>query len=84
MKSLSLSLCARSRVLRYVHELFHLIANMTAYEFHMCIMFVYSVKLSIKSFKVPELFIEVPESTTIGSLKVCNFPVLPYVCQEGA
>ncbi|XP_021749541.1 telomere repeat-binding protein 3-like [Chenopodium quinoa] len=27
------------------------------------------VRLSIKSFKVPELFIEVPESTTVGSLK---------------
>lgn len=28
------------------------------------------VKLSIKSFIVPELFIEVAESATIGSLKV--------------
>ncbi|GAB2299823.1 hypothetical protein Dimus_033876 [Dionaea muscipula] len=28
-----------------------------------------NVKLSIKSFKVPELFIEVPESATVGSLK---------------
>ncbi|KAK9700114.1 hypothetical protein RND81_08G218000 [Saponaria officinalis] len=27
------------------------------------------VSLSIKSFKVPELFVEVPESTTVGSLK---------------
>ncbi|KAH9611413.1 hypothetical protein KSS87_016900 [Heliosperma pusillum] len=27
------------------------------------------VRLSIKSFKVPELFVEVPESTTVGSLK---------------
>uniref|UniRef100_A0A7C9ENB3 HTH myb-type domain-containing protein n=1 Tax=Opuntia streptacantha TaxID=393608 RepID=A0A7C9ENB3_OPUST len=27
------------------------------------------VRLSIKSFKVPDLFIEVPESTTVGSLK---------------
>ncbi|XP_062092658.1 telomere repeat-binding protein 4 isoform X2 [Humulus lupulus] len=27
------------------------------------------VKLSIKSFKIPELFIEVPETATIGSLK---------------
>ncbi|GFS37037.1 TRF-like 9 [Actinidia rufa] len=40
------------------------------------------VKLIIKSFKVPELYIEVPESTTVGSLNVCNFPVLPYVCQR--
>ncbi|CAA6656808.1 unnamed protein product [Spirodela intermedia] len=29
----------------------------------------YHVKLSIKSFKVPELFIEIPETATIGSLK---------------
>lgn len=28
-----------------------------------------SVKLSIKSFKVPELYVEVPETATIGSLK---------------
>ncbi|PIA54731.1 hypothetical protein AQUCO_00900956v1 [Aquilegia coerulea] len=27
------------------------------------------VKLSIKSFKIPELFIEIPESATVGSLK---------------
>ncbi|XP_010520105.1 PREDICTED: telomere repeat-binding protein 3 [Tarenaya hassleriana] len=27
------------------------------------------VKFSIKSFRIPELFIEVPESTTVGSLK---------------
>lgn len=30
----------------------------------------YSVKLRIKSFKVPELFIEIPETATVGSLKV--------------
>lgn len=30
------------------------------------------VKLSIKSFKVPELFIDIPETATIGSLKVCD------------
>lgn len=29
-----------------------------------------SVKLRIKSFRVPELFIEIPESATVGSLKV--------------
>ncbi|CAI0412010.1 unnamed protein product [Linum tenue] len=28
-----------------------------------------SVKLSIKSFKIPELFIDVPETATVGSLK---------------
>ncbi|KAG1371713.1 telomere repeat-binding protein 2 [Cocos nucifera] len=29
----------------------------------------YHVKFSIKSFKVPELFIEIPENSTVGSLK---------------
>lgn len=33
---------------------------------------VYSVKLRIKSFKVPELFVEIPTTATVGSLKVCN------------
>lgn len=32
-----------------------------------------SVKLSIKSFKVPELYVEVPETATFGSLKVYNY-----------
>lgn len=38
----------------------------------------HAVRLNIKSFKIPELFIEVPESTTVGSLKVSslNFYVL--------
>ncbi|KAL5720899.1 anthranilate synthase component 1 [Ranunculus cassubicifolius] len=27
------------------------------------------VKLSIKSFKIPELFIEIPETATVGSLR---------------
>jgi hypothetical protein len=30
------------------------------------------VKLSIKSFKVPELFIEIPATATVGLLKVCD------------
>lgn len=29
-----------------------------------------SVKLRIKSFRVPELLVEIPESSTVGSLKV--------------
>ena len=29
------------------------------------------MKLRIKSFKVPELLVEIPESATVGSLKVC-------------
>lgn len=30
-----------------------------------------SVKFSIKSFRVPELYIEVPETASVGSMKVC-------------
>jgi len=37
------------------------------------------VKLSIKSFKVPELFIEIPATATVGSLKVCISFCLEYV-----
>lgn len=32
-----------------------------------------SVAFSIKSFKVPELYIDVPETATVASLKVCVF-----------
>jgi len=32
--------------------------------------FLFAAKFSIKSFKVPELFIEIPENATVGSLKV--------------
>jgi hypothetical protein len=32
--------------------------------------FLFSVKLRIKSFNIPEVFINVPENATIGSLKV--------------
>lgn len=32
--------------------------------------FTSTVQLSIKSFKVPELFVEIPETATVGSLKV--------------
>lgn len=31
------------------------------------------MKLGIKSFRVPELFIEIPETATVGSLKVWIF-----------
>ena len=31
-----------------------------------------AVKLSINSFRIPELFIEVPDTATVGSLKVCD------------
>jgi hypothetical protein len=33
-------------------------------------LFLLAVKLRIKSFKVPELLIEIPETATVGSLKV--------------
>lgn len=37
---------------------------------HVDIFFLCPVKLKIKSFKVPELYIEIPETATVGSLKV--------------
>lgn len=37
-----------------------------------------AVKLSIRTFKVPELFIEMPEIATVGSLKVSFSPL--YGC----
>lgn len=33
-----------------------------------------SVRLRIKSFRVPELFVEIPETATVGSLKVTSLP----------
>lgn len=38
-------------------------------------LFLDSVKLSIKSLKVPELLIEIPATATVGSLKVCDTPI---------
>jgi hypothetical protein len=38
----------------------------------LCNILCFSVKLSIKSFKVPELVIEIPATATVGSLKVCH------------
>lgn len=35
----------------------------------------YAVKLNINSFKVPELFIEISETATIGYLKVFAVPM---------
>lgn len=37
---------------------------------HIHDIFLHSVKFSIKSFKVPELYVEMPETSTVGSLKV--------------
>lgn len=33
----------------------------------------HSVKLKIKSFRVPELFFEIAETATVGSLKVSKY-----------
>lgn len=38
----------------------------------------YSVKLRIKSFRVPELFIEISETATVASLKVQYNYILAY------
>lgn len=36
--------------------------------------FFIAVRLRIKSFRVPELFVEIPETATVGSLKVTSLP----------
>jgi hypothetical protein len=41
-----------------------------------------AVKLRIKSFKVPELLVEIPESATVGSLKVCTGHLLIFYVQR--
>ncbi|XAR72006.1 hypothetical protein NMG60_11018492 [Bertholletia excelsa] len=41
------------------------------------------VKFSIKSFKVPELYIEVPETTTVGSLKRTIMEAVTAILQDG-
>lgn len=35
----------------------------------------FAVKLKIKSFRVPEFFIEISETATVGSLKVFAVPI---------
>lgn len=40
-----------------------------------------AVKLRIKSFKVPELLVEIPESATVGSLKVCTGHQFIFMCK---
>lgn len=41
-----------------------------------------AVKLRIKSFKVPELLVEIPESATVGSLKVCTGHLFIFYVQS--
>jgi len=45
--------------------------NLLMSSFGPKISFILAVKLRIKSFKVLELLVEIPESATVGSLKVC-------------
>jgi hypothetical protein len=45
----------------------------------MCCMFFCTVKFSIKSFRVPELYIDVPETATVGSLKVLKRRVFSFL-----
>jgi len=40
--------------------------------------FLFSVNLKINSFSIPELFVEIPETATIGSLKVGHLQVTNY------
>lgn len=41
------------------------------------------MKLSIKSFKVPELFIEIPTTTTVGSLKRTVMEAITAILGDG-
>ncbi|XP_017242709.1 telomere repeat-binding protein 4 [Daucus carota subsp. sativus] len=41
------------------------------------------VKFSIKSFKVPELYIEVPETATVGSLKITVMEAVTAILEGG-
>ncbi|KAL8093456.1 telomere repeat-binding protein 4 isoform X2 [Apium graveolens] len=41
------------------------------------------VKFSIKSFKVPELYIEVPETATVGSLKMTVMEAVTAILEDG-
>ncbi|KAG6526979.1 hypothetical protein ZIOFF_009066 [Zingiber officinale] len=42
-----------------------------------------SVKFSIKSFKIPELYIEIPETATVGSLKRAVMEAVTAILQGG-
>jgi hypothetical protein len=42
-----------------------------------------SVKLRIKSFRVPELFIEIPETATVGSLKRMVMEAVSTLLSDG-
>nr|AEV91162.1 MYB-related protein [Aegilops speltoides] len=43
----------------------------------------YNVKLRIKSFTIPELFIEIPENATVGSLKRTVMDVVTSIIESG-
>ncbi|CAM0147871.1 unnamed protein product [Urochloa decumbens] len=43
----------------------------------------YHVKLRIKSFNIPELFVEIPETATIGSLKRTVMDVVTSIMEDG-
>ncbi|KAK9290828.1 hypothetical protein L1049_009006 [Liquidambar formosana] len=43
----------------------------------------YNVKLSIKSFRVPELFIEIPATATVGSLKTTVMEAVTAILGDG-
>lgn len=38
----------------------------------------HAVKFRIKSFRVPDLFVEIPENATVGSLKACESVTFKY------
>uniref|UniRef100_A0A3Q7GMF7 Telomere binding protein n=1 Tax=Solanum lycopersicum TaxID=4081 RepID=A0A3Q7GMF7_SOLLC len=47
------------------------------------VQYILSVKFSIKSFKVPELYIEVPETATVGSLKRTVMEAVTAILESG-
>lgn len=58
-------------VMVHTHSICHVYTFIFLFDESLtCILFLNSVKFSIKSFTVPELYIEMPETSTVGSLKV--------------
>lgn len=56
----------------YILMLCYLTGLVLIFSHAMWCSLLFAVKLSIKSFRIPELFIEVPGTATVGSLKVCD------------
>lgn len=62
--------------LMYIHSSFYFV--LVSQRFLCVVCFFCTVKFSIKSFRVPELYIDVPETATVGSLKVLKRQVFSF------